>query len=452
MFSENEGDDTFAKLRRQLDGVPESKFSPKPPDNQPHDFGRYPAREIITEPHGSDTLPKPGLSSITFKRDETNEGVAIVITDSGNRLDSLKANQAELKGIPFNNINSSVNSKAQTAPEMARLPSRPGEDNVNFVNSNNNRRPDPTDVRDRNIDNIEILTAKYTRGVSDYGLAPNNFSVRPHGNDHGHGSKFRAISDKGDGCDPVERDGKHKVGSNFSKPITGGMFRSDSLDSAQRRKEGQSPIKGIPDAGKTPNPVGSHPGPTEPGSGKYATMPRIQGQVQLPASGRDSRTSTNQSTNFGPSVPQNGRNSGTGTDGGFSSNTFPRATVRPSSGNISSTEHLRPSSGVQNIPTPGMSGPMSGGNAANTVPSSSQARPMAGSNIPPASPQPQKWNQYPATQYQPGVTGHQGSPRLVHMAQQPHSLPLERDRPETAKSATKEQRTDLKSNPSEVSE
>ena len=432
----------FAKLRRQLDGPAESGSKAEPLGNRPGNSGDH--------TKGLDTRPRTGSSGSKYPKSKTNEGIASdgitpSNTDSANRM---LANQSEPKRTLANDR--MINGTAQLPKENSGPESRPGEDRITFGKERRENQAS-SGVKKKNVDDIEISTAKYARNDSGYGFAgsltpDSNRINRAHGIDQDAGAKFRPFSEKGssDSLAASPRLDKSEIGfvSRDAKAFHNDALRNESMGSTEGNR---SPTKGTSGVVQKPGLISSQPGVAGQVSGKYATIPRMQGPTQPPVSSVGTSGTPKPYTDS--SVPQ----------GGFSSNTIPRAKTNQPSGHLPRVEQLKPVPGIQNVSTTGLTGPSSSSGTtitASSIPNSGVT--MLSSNTPPVTHRPQQSNQYTLNHHQPGVDltsvgDQQGAPKQANRHQQPQSLPHEQSRPESADAAAKEQRTEKEANVSEVS-
>ena len=430
----------LAKLRRQLEGPSESGSSLEPLGNQPNNSGDYSG--------GLDARPRTGSSGSKFPRSKPSEGITNEgITDSTNRM---RTNQSDLRHTP---------SKDRTGNGTAQLPAETsgpdliaGKDKIT-LGSERRENQASSGVKKKNVDDIEILTAKYARSDSGYGSTGNmalNFNRSEHaqGIDRDSGEKFRAFSEKGS-TDSFNIEDKSKTGfaSRDAKSFHDDVLRNESMGSRHSITEGnRSPVKGTSGVVQNPVPISNQPGAAGQVSGKYATMPRMHGQAQPPVN----------SVGNSPVHP-GGPNISKVPEGVYSSNTIPRTKFNQPPSHMSRVEQLKPIPGVQNVPSTGLTGPLS--STGTTITASNIANSgitVANSTTPPAAHRPQQSNHYTLNHHQPGMdqTGigdQQRAPRQAYKSQQPQSLPYEQNRPDNSDDAAKEQRTDKESNASEVS-
>ena len=446
----NGDDDTFARLRRQLDGPPDSKSKAESPGGIPSSKDDYAAREVKSDSRGPDTRLRTDSSGSNFGRKKNHEGMTNGDTDSAHRLDTPKANKVLPKDVPASGKESISNGSSSLPTEMTRKGDRANEERIGNGQRTNQFPPDAK----ANSKDIEIITAEYSGEEPKNGFpgsaSPSiNGIISSHGNSQNFDPRYRPFSDMHVGVNngPLHWDGRpmtHFMNEGGQRPAIGSS-------TTQSWKNGpESPVLGIPGAGHKPSPVNAQSRPAGPGSGHYGSLPRMQGHNQTPTGSMTNRTTT--TAGYTPfSMPQSGPNSGKLHEGDFSSKTFPRAkSAQPS--NQPAIGQSKPNSGVQHPPTPGTPGPVSSANS-TTVTSSSVT---FNQSKPPSSVEPQQFKQHPVV-HSPGstrpssVAAEQGAPISTFRTQQPHSLPHEPSKRDTVSAIAKDQSKELKSSSSEVS-
>ena len=444
----NGGDDTFARLRRQLDGPPETNSRAESPGGRPGSKDDYATHEMKSESKGPDTRMRTDSAGSNFGKQKNHEGMTNGDAGSAHGLDKPKANKVQSKDIPSSSIEGISNGSRNLPTEMNRKGEGPDE---RIGNDRRTNEFPPGAVA--NSKDIKIVTAEYPKEDFKNGFPGGanpaaNGTITSHGNSQNLDPRYRPFSDPHGSAhnSPLHGDGK----STAQFTNEGGRRPTTGTNITQSWKNGpESPVLGIPGAGQIPSSVNAQSRPAGPGSGHYSSLPRMQSHTQPPAGSMTNATTTAGYKPF--SMPLNGPNSGTLHEGSFSSKTFPRAKTAPHS-HQPFVEQPKPSLGAQHTPTTGAPVPISSANsstATSSIASFNQSKP-------PTSVGQQQFKQHPMNQNQrvassSGITAEQGGSIGVSRTQQPHSLPIESSKRDTVSATAKDQSKELKSSSSEVS-